>query len=147
MKITKKSEYALRALVQIALSDSGEVIRARDIARRENFSIKFLGQILALLRQRGIVETRRGVGGGYVLNKPSTSITLADVIRIVDGPLAPVSCVSEMAYTPCGMNENLCALKSIMSEVRMSILGVLERVTLADLCQRAIELKAAHEKK
>lgn len=142
MKITQKSEYAFRALIQIAMSKPGEVVRAKDIAQKEDFSIKFLGQILALLKQRGVVKTKRGVGGGYVLNKPSNKITLAEVIRIVDGPLAPVSCVSEMAYTPCGKDESLCALKSIMSEVRISILHVLERVTLADLCQRALELQA-----
>ena len=141
MRITKKSEYALRALVQIALNDNGGVIRAKDIADKENMSVKFLEQVLALLKHRGIVETRRGVGGGYILNRAPANITLAEIIRLVDGPLAPVSCVSEMAYVPCGRNENLCALKSVMGEVRLAIIGVLERVTVADLCERAKELK------
>jgi Rrf2 family protein len=141
MKITKKSEYALRALVQIALNDGNGVVRARDIAEKENMSVKFLEQVLALLKHRGIVETRRGVGGGYVLNHPAESISLAEIIRLVDGPLAPVNCVSEMAYVACGQNEKLCALKSVMGEVRLAIIGVLERITVADLCQRAVELE------
>ena len=143
MKITKKSEYALRALIQIALND-GVVVRARDIADKENMSVKFLEQVLALLKHRGIVETRRGVGGGYILNRAPEEITLAEVIRLVDGPLAPVSCVSEMAYVPCGQNEKLCALKSVMGDVRLAIIGVLEKFTIADLCRRATELEAKY---
>ncbi len=131
----------MRALVQIALHDGEGVVRARDIAEKENMSVKFLEQVLALLKHRGIVETRRGVGGGYVLNHPAESISLAEIIRLVDGPLAPVSCVSEMAYVPCGQNEKLCALKSVMGEVRLAIIGVLERITVADLCRRAVELE------
>ncbi len=145
MKITQKSEYALRALIQIGLNESNSMIRARDIAEREKMSVKFLEQVLAPLKHHGIVATRRGVGGGYILNKPSESITLAEVIRLVDGPLAPVRCVSEMAYTPCGQNEKLCALKGVMDEVRRAIVGILERITLADLCQRTRELKTARE--
>ncbi|MFH0847770.1 MAG: Rrf2 family transcriptional regulator [Chloroflexota bacterium] len=141
MKITKKSEYALRALAQIALNDSGSVIRARDIAQKENMSVKFLEQVLSLLKHRGIVETRRGVGGGYVLNRVPEKITLAEIIRLVDGPLAPVSCVSETAYIPCQRDEKLCALKSVMGEVRLAITGVLENLTIADLCRRARELE------
>lgn len=131
----------MRALVQIALHDGEGVVRARDIAEKENMSVKFLEQVLALLKHRGIVETRRGVGGGYVLNHPAESISLAEIIRLVDGPLAPVNCVSEMAYVACGQNEKLCALKSVMGEVRLAIIGVLERITVADLCRRAVELE------
>jgi len=134
----------LRALVQIALSDG--VVRARDIAEKENMSVKFLEQVLVLLKHRGIVETRRGVGGGYVLNHPAESISLAEVIRLVDGPLAPVNCVSEMAYVACGQNEKLCALKSVMGEVRLAIIGVLEKITVADLCRRAVELEVKYGK-
>lgn len=107
-------------------------------------SVKFLEQVLSLLKHRGIVETRRGVGGGYVLNRSPEKITLAEIIRLVDGPLAPVSCVSEMAYVPCGRNEKLCALRSAMSEVRIAITGVLEKLTVADLCERAKALQKAY---
>jgi Rrf2 family protein len=143
MKITKKSEYALRALIQIALND-GVIVRAKGIADKENMSVKFLEQVLALLKHRGIVETRRGGGGGYILNRPAEDITLAEIIRLVDGPLAPVSCVSEMAYVPCGQNEKLCALRSVMGEVRLAITGVLEKITVADLCRRTTELEAKY---
>jgi len=144
MKITKKSEYALRALVQIALTEGGGVVRAKDIADKENMSVKFLEQVLALLKHRGIVETRRGVGGGYVLNRRPEDITLAEIIRLVDGPLAPVNCVSEMAYVACGQNEKTCALKSVMGDVRLAIIDVLEKFTVADLCRRATDLQAQY---
>jgi Rrf2 family protein len=146
MKITKKSEYALRALVEIGLHNGGRVIRAQDIAEKEKLSVKFLEQVLLPLKNRGILETRRGVAGGYLLNRPPEKITVAEVIRIVDGALAPVGCVSETAYTPCGRNENLCALKTVMAEVRKAIVEVLERTTLADMCQRARELQEKWDK-
>lgn len=141
MKITKKSEYALSALIELAQSDGGRVIRAQDIAEKEKMSVKFLEQVLLPLKHCGILTTKRGAGGGYMLNKPPERITLAEVIRLVDGPLAPVSCVSETAYAACEHNEKLCALKSVMTEVRSAIVGVLEQVTLADLCKRTRELK------
>lgn len=144
MRITRKSEYALRALVEIALNDGKGVIRAKDIADKENMSVKFLEQVLSLLKHCGIVETRRGVGGGYVMNRPAETITLAEIIRLVDGPLAPISCVSETAYVPCGQNEKLCALKSVMGEVRTVIVNVLEKITIADLCQRSLELQGKY---
>ena len=141
MRFTKKSEYALKALIEIALNESGKVIRAQDIAQKEKMSVKFLEQVLLPLKHRGILATRRGVGGGYVLNRPPERVTLADIIRLVDGPLAPVSCVSETAYIPCDRDEKLCAVKSVMAEVNIAIAGVLERTTLADLCKRSRELK------
>ena len=141
MRITRKSEYALRALVEIALNNGNGVIRTKDIADKENMSLKFLEQVLALLKHRGILETKRGVGGGYIMNRPPETVTLAEVIRLVDGPLAPVCCVSETAYVPCGQNENLCALKSVMGEVRLAIINILEKITIADLCQRSLELR------
>lgn len=142
MRITKKSEYALRALIEIGLSDGG-VVRAQDIAAREAISLKFLEQVLLPLRHQGVLEARRGPNGGYILNRPAESITLAEVIRLVDGPLAPVGCVSKLAYTPCDRDESCCALKEAMGEVRSAIVSILERRTVADLCRRAREMRAA----
>lgn len=142
MKITKKSEYAIRALIAIALNGPGRVTRAQDIADTEQVSVRFLEQVLLSLKNRGILEARRGAGGGYALNRDPESITMAEIIRIEDGPLAPVGCLSEMAYTACCYNERLCALKSALGEVRMAIVGVLDRITLAELCRRTEELRA-----
>jgi len=142
LKITKKSEYGISALMEIAGSGD-KVIRAQDIAERQDIPVKFLEQVLLPLKHRGIIETRRGVGGGYVLNMPAEKITIAEIIRVLDGPIAPVSCISETAHTACLHNENLCALKSVMTEVRFAMLSVLERVTLAGLMERAQGLKAA----
>lgn len=80
----------------------------------------------------------------YESCRTADKISLAEVIRIVDGPLAPVSCVSEMAYVPCGQNEKLCALKSVMGEVRIAIINVLENFTIADLCRRSLELRGKY---
>ncbi len=144
MKITKKSEYAIRALIEIALNGEDRVTRAHDIAASQSLSVRFLEQVLLPLKYRGIVETKRGVGGGYVLNRSPETITMAEVIRIQDGPIAPVGCVSEIAYTSCCYNEKECALRTALGEVRTAIVDVLERITLADLCRRAVELKALH---
>ncbi len=142
MKITKKSEYAIRALIALASHGQGKVTRAQDIADKEKVSVRYLEQVLMPLKNRGIVETRRGVGGGYVLNRSPESITMAEVIRIEDGPLAPVGCLSEMAYTACCYNEDQCALKSALGEVREAILVVLDRITLAELCRRGEALRS-----
>jgi len=94
-----------------------------------------LEQILLELRKAGLLQSRRGVGGGYSLIKSPEEITLAQVIRIVDGPLAPLSCVSKWAHISCPEEKN-CGLRSVMLDVRNAIARILERITFADVCKR-----------
>lgn len=142
MKLSLRGEYALRALIVLGLSYEEGVVRIETIARAQNIPKRFLEQILNELKAGGIVESRRGVAGGYRLGRPPEKVTLAEVIRHVEGPLAPVSCVSEKFYERCSCPvEDVCGIRSVMKEVRDAIVGVLERVTVAQLCERVRQLQ------
>ena len=133
--MSRKGEYALRAMIVLALNHGAGPIRIQEIAERERIPKKFLEQILLELKNAGLLESRRGVGGGYRLIKPPDEITLARVVRIIDGPLAPVSCVSQLAHVRCPQQKS-CGLYSVMLDVRNAIADVLEGVTFADICKR-----------
>jgi Rrf2 family protein len=142
MKLSVRGEYALRALIVLGLNYEQPVVPIQTIARLQNIPRKFLEQILNELRAGGILESRRGVAGGYRLRRPPEEINLAEVIRYVEGPLAPVSCVSERFYERCTCpDENNCGIRSVMKEVRDAIVKILESVTLAQLCERVRKLQ------
>jgi Rrf2 family protein len=146
MKLSLRGEYALRALIVLGLSNRKDVVRIGTISEQQNIPKRFLEQILNDLRAAGILESRRGVSGGYRLRLPPEQITLASVIRLIEGPLAPVSCVSEKFYERCSCpDENKCGIRSIMKEVRDAIVQILEGVTLAQLCERVRQLQGRHE--
>ena len=139
MKLSVRGEYALRALIVLGLDylEDDSVVRIQEISKRQNIPKRFLEQILNDLKSAGILESRRGVSGGYRLKLQPDRITLAQVIRHIEGPLAPVSCVSERFYEKCSCpDENKCAIRSVMKEVREATVRILERVTVADLCER-----------
>ena len=149
MKLSVRGEYALRALTVLALDylEDDSVVPIQQISVRQNIPRRFLEQILNDLRSAGIVESKRGVAGGYRLRLPPDRITLARVIRHIEGPLAPVSCVSEQFYEKCTCpDEKLCGIRSVMQDVRGAIVKILEEVTLAQLCERVRNLqgKQAH---
>jgi Rrf2 family protein len=124
------------------------VIQIRDIAEREQIPPKFLEQILLALKNAGLLQSRMGVGGGYYLAKPADQITLGQIIRILDGPLAPIRCVSHMAYEPCGCpDEENCGLRMVMSDVRNAIADILDQTTLADVAHRVDGAHATGELK
>jgi Rrf2 family transcriptional regulator, cysteine metabolism repressor len=143
MKLTKKGEYALRAMFDLSSNYQKGLVRINEIAEREKIPLKFLEQILLGLKKAGLVQSKRGMGGGYTLNKPPEAITLAQVIRITDGPLAPLGCVSQWAHICCP-NENICGLHSVMLGVRNAIVKTLEGVTIADVCKKTKELQKQH---
>jgi Rrf2 family protein len=146
MKLSLKGEYALRALVVLGLNHSEpSVLRIQSISEQQNIPKRFLEQILNELKSAGVVESRRGVAGGYRLSKPPDQISLATVIRHIEGPLAPVGCVSEKFYSRCSCpDEAKCGIRSVMKEVRDAIVHILEGVTVAGLCERVRELQGAH---
>lgn len=136
MRLSKKGEYALRAMIVLALHFDKGPLMIREIAQRERLPRKFLEQILLELRKAGLLKSKRGVGGGYSLLRPPDEITFAEVIRTIDGPLAPLSCVSQWAHVSCP-DEKTCGLYSVMLDVRNAIAEILEGITLADVCKRA----------
>src|SRR5882757_1013906 len=138
MKLSLRGEYALRALVVLGANYQKPVVRIQTISEQQNIPKRFLEQILNDLKSAGVVESKRGVAGGYRLALPPEKVTLAKVIRHMEGALAPVSCVSDRFYEKCSCpDEAKCGIRSVMKEVRDAIAKILENFTVADLCARA----------
>jgi Rrf2 family protein len=141
MRLSKRGEYGLRAMIMLAgTSDPAAplpMVQIKDISQREQISAKFLEQILLTLKNAGLLHSRMGVGGGYYLARPSSEITLGQIFRTLDGPVAPIRCVSQMAYEPCGCpDEQTCGLRMVMGDVRNAIAGILDNTSLADIASR-----------
>ena len=138
MRLSKRGEYGLRAMIDIATWEpTHQVVQIREIVEREKIPGKFLEQILLTLKNAGLLHSKMGVGGGYYLAKPPQEINLGQIVRILDGPLAPIRCVSQMAYEPCGCpDERTCGLRLVMLDVRNAISEILDRTTLADIISR-----------
>ena len=142
MKLSVRGEYALRALTNLGRHYGEEVVRIQSIAADENIPKRFLEQILNELKKGGFVESRRGVDGGYRLARNPNEISLAAVVRHIEGKLAPVGCVSENFYQKCNCpDESRCALRSVMKEVRDAVAGLMEQLSVADLVSRARALE------
>jgi len=138
LKLSKKGEYALRALIDLGIAQlvGRDLVRVSEIAEKEKMSVKFLEQVMHLLREAGYVQSERGKFGGYRLGQPASQITLGKVIRLIDGPLAPIGCVSQSAYVPCNCpDEAHCGLRMVMLDVRNAIAGILDRYTLSDVVE------------
>jgi Rrf2 family protein len=146
MKLSVRGEYALRALLVLGLHYDRDVVRIQTISEQQNIPKRFLEQILTDLKTLGVVESRRGASGGYRLARPPEFVTLAAVIRHIEGPLAPVSCVSERFYEKCSCpDESKCAIRSVMKEVREAIVKILEHVTVAQMCERVKSLQGEQD--
>lgn len=146
MRLSVRGEYALRAMLALGLHEGDSVVRIQAIADGQRIPKRFLEQILNDLKDAGVVVSRRGIQGGYRLARPPEKISLAEIIRHIDGPLAPVSCVSEKFYEPCTCpDESRCGIRSVMREVRDAVSDMLEGVTLAELCRRTRALAAVRE--
>jgi Rrf2 family protein len=145
MKLSKRGEYGLRAMIDLATWEAQNgVVQIKEIAEREHIPAKFLEQILLTLKNAGLLQSKMGMGGGYHLAKPAEQITLGHVVRVLDGPLAPLRCVSQMAYEPCGCpDEQTCGLRMVMGDVRNAIAGVLDHTTLADVTKRVEIVRTA----
>ena len=132
--LSQKAKYALRALLVMAEAPPDEPIHIGDIAAAENISRKFLEATLLELRKHGILVSQRGRGGGYRLARPPERISFGGVIRIIDGPLAPLPCASVTAFRLCSdcPDPNHCAIRWLMQQVRDATAGVLDNCMLAD---------------
>jgi Rrf2 family protein len=135
VKLSKKGEYALRALSCLVRHWGQGPVVIRVIADEEQIPRKFLEQILLELRRDGLVESTRGAAGGYRLLKDPETVSVARVVRLIDGPLAPLRCVSRTALIRCPREEG-CGLRLVMGEVREAIADILEARTLADIAGR-----------
>lgn len=135
--LTKKTKYALAALIHLARKQqSGPVLISR-LAKEEGIPKKFLELILLDLKKQGLLHSKKGRGGGYYLGRPAELIRLGQIVRLTDGPLAPLSCVSETAYEKCSdcRDETTCGIRKVMKEVRDATARILDTTTLADVAK------------
>lgn len=132
--ISQKAKYALRALVALSRVPPGESVMISEISREQVIPKKFLEQILLELKRAGIVISKRGRLGGYVLLKAPEQVTFGEVLRLIDGPIAPLPCLSKIAYRKCADcgEETSCEIRQVFARVAVATRDVLDRTTLAD---------------
>lgn len=134
MKISTKGRYALRLLLDLAINNTGEYITIKNIAKRQDISDKYLEQIITQLSRAGFVKSARGAFGGYMLAKPAEEYTVGDILRLMEGSLAPVPCL-ENSDTPC-LRAAECVTLEVWQEIQQAINNVVDNITLADLVAR-----------
>ena len=132
--LNKKTQYAFKALTYLAEHQSNGPVLIADIAKKKKIPLKFLENILLELKKAGMLDSKKGKGGGYFLNIPASKIPLADIIRKIDGPISMLPCTSLYFYERCkNCDEKNCGLHDIMIQVRDANLEILENKTVADL--------------
>lgn len=138
--ISQKARYAFRALIALSRKDIGEAVVIGELARAEDIPQKFLEQILLDLKRSGLVASRRGKVGGYMLIKDPREIFFGAVLRLIDGPVAPLPCLSKIAYRKCVdcKSEADCEVRSVFAQVAKATRMVLDRTSLADVRDRNI---------
>lgn len=147
--LSQKAKYALKALLALAKAPDGTLLQAGEIAEHENVPKKFLDLILLELRNHRLVDSVRGKRGGYALGRPAEDITIGDIIRIVDGPLAPIACASVTAYRRCRdcPNEQACMVRHLMRDVRDAASGILDHMSLAEAAEAGIAREGKRRKR
>ncbi len=135
--LSMKAKYALRAMMVLAKNEK-KLLQTKAVAKEADVPQKFLEAILLDLKNHGLVASKRGMLGGYSLSKPADVITVADIVRITDGPLAPIRCASITAYQRCDdcPDEGTCAIRHVMKDVRVAISDVLDKTTLQDMLSK-----------
>jgi Rrf2 family protein len=132
--LTAKGKYGLKALVHMSRMQPGQLALATEMAQTNNIPKKFLDAILSDLRNAGIVQSRKGKGGGYRLARPAEEIQVGAIVRVLDGPLAPIPCASHTRYEACeDCDVETCQVRHMMLEVRNAIAEVLDHTTLAQM--------------
>jgi Rrf2 family protein len=137
-QLSKRTQYSLRALYSLARNYGRGPLLITQLARDEAIPKKFLEQILLSLKNTGLVSSKKGKGGGYLLIKPPEQITMAAVIRVIEGPLAPLPCASETQFRKCDecVDIETCGTRIVMRQVRDAMAEILERTTLAMVCRK-----------
>lgn len=136
--ISKKTKYGLHAVIYLAKHFSAGPVLIADLARQEKIPKKFLEAILLELKKQGILNSKKGKGGGYALSKQPSDIKMGQIIRILNGPLAPVACVSQIAYRKCEecRDESSCGIRALMKEVRDAMANILDNTSLEDVVEK-----------
>lgn len=144
--LTAKGKYGLKALVHLSSLQPGETTQAVDIADANNIPKKFLDAILGDLRNAGIVQSKKGPGGGYMLARAPSEIKIGYVVRTLDGPLAPLACASRTAYQPCRDCDDVktCVVRLTMTRVRDAMSEILDSLSVADMAATGRRQRRAH---
>ncbi len=138
MRISRKAEYALRALLLLANDPPEKVHQIQDLSERGNIPVKFLEQILLTLRNEGLLSSKRGVGGGYSLRKRPSEMVVLDIIETLDGPIAPLPCALERSVEACGCPDLIhCSLRPLMRQARTLLRDLFGSKTIQDLLDEA----------
>ena len=137
--LSKKLKYGLRAMLALADEAGGAPLQASELAAKQRLPKKFLEAILLELTRNGLLQSKKGRGGGYILGRKPGDITIGQIVRVLEGPLALVTCVSQTAYKPCDecLDEETCGIRLAMKEVRDATAHILDNTTLAGLNARA----------
>lgn len=135
MRITYRGDYALRAVLDLALHYNQGVVTIHDLAKRADAPVKFLEQVLLDLKKGGFVESKRGINGGYLLSRHPKDIKLGEVIRFIDGPIEPIACV-EKGYSGCNSVYS-CVLRKVCQEVAQATSNIIDNTTFEDLANQA----------
>lgn len=136
MKISTKGDYATRALQELAMHYNKGPLRIEEIAQRQDIPVRYLEQLLLILKRGGYLESKRGVKGGYTLARAPHQITLGEIIRLMEGPPAPIFCVDPSSHEKCSV-QKFCGFQSVWAEVRDRIAGILDTITFEEICRRA----------
>ena len=140
MKVSTRGDYAVRVTLELALSPPGAIVPLSDLAQRAGVPPQYTVQLLRTLQTRGIIKSHRGARGGFSLGRRAAEITVAEVLRLMDGPLAPLPCASQSIHIPCStilcQSESDCVLRDMWVDVRNAIAGILDNTTFADLASR-----------
>jgi Rrf2 family protein len=133
--LTNKGKYGLKAMIHLAGLEPGDLAQVQDMADRNGIPKKFLDQILSELRNAGLVFSKKGKGGGYSLARPAIEISVGQIVRVLDGPLAPIQCASVSAYRPCDdcCDPSRCKVRLMMVRARDALASVLDSHTLAEM--------------
>jgi Rrf2 family protein len=145
--ISKRTQYGLKALMALGRRYGEGPVLIATLAEEERIPIKFLELILLDLKGRGVLESKKGKHGGYLLSRPPSTVTFGSIIRMLEGPLAPLPCASETAYKPCPECQDVesCGTRILMRQVRDAMAGILDRTTLADLIRQSAEARNARQ--
>ncbi len=142
--LSKKTQYTLRAMYALARNYGRGPTLIAKLSKEESIPQDFLENILLNLKREGLVESKKGKGGGYALSVPPEQLTMGTIIRLAEGPLAPLPCASETAYRKCDecVDDRYCGTKMVMREVRDAMAAILDHTTLAQVCHRVDEARA-----
>lgn len=147
--LTKKAKYGLKAMVYLAGVEPGKTALVADVASNEQIPKKFLDAILSELRNAGFVHSKKGKGGGYMLARPPAEISVGNLVRALDGPLAPIQCASRRLYRKCEdcVDETHCAVRLVMLEARDAIARVLDNTSLEQMRVQGVDAVTTAKKK